>query len=190
MTTETIKEFKKVCRPGTIDIGNWRASVFIKIDYDGKRLSISGVEGPLLTGNALGGCGQINMHLRAAQFQTFAPGWDTDTVAHLLEVWKRWHLNDMRAGCEHQRAEGWADRPIDPNKPMDTYGKHFDGQKQDSWNMLVWVRRDEHPEGLLCEPCPTCGYRYGTAWKHEVIPTDILDFLSILPDADKQPAWV
>lgn len=25
----------------------------------------------------------------------------------LVELWDRWHLNDMRAECEHQRALGW-----------------------------------------------------------------------------------
>src|SRR5690242_10172950 len=25
-------------------------------------------------------------------------------IERLLEVWDRWHLNDMRAGCKHQRA--------------------------------------------------------------------------------------
>lgn len=25
----------------------------------------------------------------------------------LVELWDRWHLNGMRAGCEHQRARGW-----------------------------------------------------------------------------------
>jgi hypothetical protein len=91
----------------------------------------------------------------------------------MVEVWKRWHLNDMRAGCEHQRAEGWNKRPIDPSKPLDAYGKHCAGQKIDSWNMLVWIGRDEHPEGLLNEPCPVCGYRYGSAWLREEIPADV-----------------
>lgn len=27
-----------------------------------------------------------------------------EQIARLLEVWERWHLNDMRSGCEHQRA--------------------------------------------------------------------------------------
>jgi hypothetical protein len=85
-----------------------------------------------------------------------------------------YHLNDMSAGCEHQRAEGWDERPIDPNKPLGSYGLHFDGQRQSSWNMLVWVRRDEHPEGLLSHPCETCGYRYGTSWLYQSIPADSL----------------
>lgn len=27
-------------------------------------------------------------------------------IARILDLWERWHLNDMNAGCEHQRAEG------------------------------------------------------------------------------------
>lgn len=92
----------------------------------------------------------------------------------ILDVWKKYHLNDMRAGCEHQRAEGWNVRPIDPSKPTNAYGKHFPGQRQDSWNMLAWVTRDEHPEGLLSHPCPTCGYKYGSAWLKEELPPEIV----------------
>lgn len=28
-------------------------------------------------------------------------------VQEMVTVWRRWHLNDLRAGCEHQRALGW-----------------------------------------------------------------------------------
>ena len=97
-----------------------------------------------------------------------------EQFTRMQEVWKAWHLNGMKAGCEHQRAEGWADRPIDPTKPTNTYGKHFAGQRQDSWNMLAWVSRKEHPEGLLSHPCPTCGYKYGTAWLHDALPDAIV----------------
>jgi hypothetical protein len=31
---------------------------------------------------------------------------DDPRVQRIVKVWRRWHLNDMRAGCEHQRAEG------------------------------------------------------------------------------------
>jgi hypothetical protein len=96
-------------------------------------------------------------------------------LSRILRVWERWHLNKMRAGCSHQYAAGWERKPIDPSKPLDSYGKHFEGQKQDSWNMLVWVRRDEHPEGLLAFPCPTCGYKYGTAWLKEPLPPELMD---------------
>lgn len=108
-----------------------RADVFAKIEYkesgdeqkekvrggyrphkrEGSgRLSISGVVGPLSNGNARGSCGQIDGDIReafeAGTLET-APGWTPETVARFLEVWDRWHLNDMRPTCEHQRALGW-----------------------------------------------------------------------------------
>jgi hypothetical protein len=33
-------------------------------------------------------------------------------IARLLEIWDRWHLNGMRAGCEHQRASWDTSAPI------------------------------------------------------------------------------
>jgi hypothetical protein len=30
---------------------------------------------------------------------------DDPKMREIAEVWKRWHLNDMRAGCEHQRTQ-------------------------------------------------------------------------------------
>ncbi len=182
MPTTTETTIKKTIHPGTGPYGR----VFYRIKFDGRRLSITGVEGPLKSGDCRGGCGQII----DAEITKLASGWTDTMLAEFRRAWKAWHLNDMRAGCEHQRAEGWADRPIDPSKPTSAYGKHFDGQKQSSWNMLAWVRRDEHPEGLLSHPCPTCGYKYGTAWLHEDIPSEVLDFLSSLPDSDRTPPWV
>ena len=32
------------------------------------------------------------------------------TAQRIAEVWQRWHLNHMRAACEHQRASGFLDR--------------------------------------------------------------------------------
>jgi len=55
---------------------------------------------------------------------------------------------------------------------------------------LGWLRADEHPEGLLCRPCPTCGYKYGSEWKREEVPEAVLRFLREAPDAAITPAWV
>lgn len=87
----------KVVRIGTGPYG----SVFAKIGIAGGTLSISGVEGPTRGGNARGGCGQIDMH--PWNIKTYAPGWNAKLEAKFREVWSRWHLNNMRAGCEHQR---------------------------------------------------------------------------------------
>lgn len=53
-----------------------------------------------------------------------------------------------------------------------------------------WVRQDEHPEGLLCKPCPVCGYKYGTEWRMKALPDSVAQFIQSLPDTDKTPAWV
>ena len=55
---------------------------------------------------------------------------------------------------------------------------------------LGWLYPKDHPDGILTKPCPSCGHKYGSAWLKEQVPTDVLDFLAKLPDADKQPAWV
>lgn len=33
-----------------------------------------------------------------------------------------------------------------------------------------WVFYTEHPDGVLCKPCPICGYKYGTKWNYRPIP--------------------
>lgn len=38
-------------------------------------------------------------------------GWNAALVSELVDVADRWHLNSMRAGCEHQRAMGWGSCP-------------------------------------------------------------------------------
>lgn len=37
-----------------------------------------------------------------------------------------------------------------------------------------WVRHEEHPDGLLSKPCPVCGYKYGSAWRKEPLPADVV----------------
>ena len=91
-------------------------------------------------------------------------------VARLLEIWERWHLNDMRAGSPAQED---ALRPV----------KHtFDRADwyREACNYLESI-------GLLVDesyrvPCVTedghkglRGYRYGTAWVYEPLPQAIID---------------
>ncbi len=169
--------YKKTVRLGTISGDGWgysarsRLSVDVEVeirDNNGEpELSICGNIWKPHKGDIL--CGGQCYEEIADAFP------NNPKVQRIVEIWKRWHLNDMRAGCEHQRSEGWAERPIDPSKPLDSYGTHFEGQRQSSWNMLAWVRPDEHPEGLLGAPCPVCGYRYGSEWLHEELPAAIID---------------
>jgi hypothetical protein len=66
------------------------ASVFATIEYRDGKLSITGVHGPRSNGDAYGSCGQCIDTAR-----TCSP--------RFADLWDRWHLNDMRPGCEHQR---------------------------------------------------------------------------------------
>jgi len=102
--------FNKIVHPLTQrdNKGKLTIPVFCKIEYDGRRLSITGVEGPMRNGDAKGSCGQILTHIRGGSHgHQLAPGWSEAMLKDFLAVWKEWHLNDMRAGCEHQRASGW-----------------------------------------------------------------------------------
>lgn len=171
--------------------------VFCKIEFseDG-RLSISGVIGPMRSGNAKGGCGQIEMefdhanpahndsryeHLIKASKLTFTAGWNRAKWYKFLEYWHDWHLNDMRSGCEHQRAMGW------------TYEDHHGVYEPDTKIII-----DEYDTGEQImkfnkykgEACPICGYSIGSAWLKEEVPQEVIDFLFSLPDTDITPAWV
>jgi hypothetical protein len=173
---------KREFRIGTLNTGyKRRAVVTVEAEIEaGGRLSISATaKRPGASDIDQGG--QMYDSLLSQDFLP-AYGWNADRVRELVAVWQRWHLNDMRAGCEHQRTTKWDSLPIDPSKPLNTYGKHFEGQRSDSWNMLTWVRPDEHPEGLLTKPCPVCGYKYGSAWQSEPLPPDIITYVENLPN--------
>ena len=90
--------------------------VFVSVEFRDGRLSISGVEGPLGNGDCRGSCGQC---IDAAAVAEDCPGSLTgDQRKLLVDVWRRWHLNDMRAGCEHQRRDNWGRDEIE----VVTYG--------------------------------------------------------------------
>jgi len=190
---------KKVCRIGLVPCGYRRASCYVKIKYEEGKLSISGVIGPLSSGNALGSCGQIDMDfdhgpasdkhgalslIRAGEIK-FAKGWDRDKWYRFLRIWEYWHLNDMKAGCEHQREEKWEERRIDPKELPASHAN-----RDERGIIATWVYKEEHPKGLLAEPCPVCGYKYGTAWRRVDVPKEVIEFLTALPEADRTPAWV
>lgn len=91
--------------------------VHVTIKLDEVNLSITGVEGALPSGNCLGGCGQILHDLKALRSKDYrlVDGWTIPKFRRLLNIWEQWHLNELHAGCEHQRAMGWE---------KDGYDKH------------------------------------------------------------------
>ncbi len=240
-----MKAFKKVVNPCLCKVNSTKFlfHAYAKIEYDGKCLSISGVVGPTPNGNCSGSCGQCVDEIRDGQPEGL---WTDEMLAKFCDVWKRWHLNDMRPYCEHQKALGWDslatkkvtlynynlraewfskqhslenhiknqigltgsasltdeekelwNLPLSIRtwKPLDD--SRYEPKKKYEWNngpteekKLGWLRPDEHPEGILCRPCPVCGYKYGSAWKTEPVPEDVLQFLYSLPDTTRTPAWV
>lgn len=175
--------------PNDAGAGPARLDVFVKVKYGpdalnpgkpGPVLSLTGVIGAKRNGDAWGSCGQIlQVFARSdpsdndARYSrlvppsdfVFAPGWDSETWLRLLDVWKRWHMNGMRAECEHQRALGW------------TYDTHRDPDPAAPGAPHV---------GL---PCPECDYRIGSAWLYEPVPDDVVAFLDGLPAATKPCPW-
>lgn len=232
-STANATAFKKIVRVGSGRFG----SIFVKIKFDGTRLSMTGVEGPTAGGNARGGCGQIYMH--DWDISEYAPGWNSDEVARLRQVWHDWHLNDTRPGCVHQKDWNTAEEielveygltteahqlrkkaieraatsaakgetpdlsdteralvlladwfkprysPPDADSPLSGC---FEVRRRET-KTAGWVYPSQHPRGLLTKECAACGYKYGSAWNHEDVPADVIEWLKELPDADQRPEW-
>lgn len=253
---------KKIINPCTCEVygrsGKTRqADAYAKIEWDGKRLSICGVVGPLSNGNCLGSAGQCTDSIRGG---TPVDGWTREMLDKFCDIWDRWHLNDMNPCCEHQRELGWLELAGEPitlyhyrltpkaskakseakkaadealckgetftptaeqsffaSLPswVDTYealgeemAPHYEPKKslypgnpgatETNLRGHVWYGKSEEStiikicseDGLLCKPCPVCGYKYGTAWQLEEVPQEVIDWLFALPDTTKLPAWV
>lgn len=55
----------------------------------------------------------------------------------------------------------------EPKKPL---FPGDNGHKEEK--ALGWLKVKDHPEGLLCRPCPVCGYKYGTGWNYFPVPEE------------------
>ena len=97
---------KKIINPCKCDVGyrnHYTYNAFVEIVYKNDILSLHGVIGPMISGNCRGSAGQCQDEIRKGVPK--AP-WTKEMVDKLCDIWDRWHLNDKRAGCEHQRALG------------------------------------------------------------------------------------
>ena len=174
---------KKIVMPGFVE--TWHKSpskAFAEITItDDWNLSIHGVIGPRADGNCAGSAGQCIDDIRNCKP---APGWTEERVQRFCDIWDEWHLNDMRPYCKHQKELGWDIMALEPvEEPSPTAPNRM--------TTRGWVYCDQkHPFGLLCKPCPVCGYEYGTSWLREEIPQDVIDWLISLPDSKVKPAWI
>lgn len=165
---KTAVNFRKTVSPGLAPSGRRRARVTVHIEYQDGKLSLSGDHG--------GSRGQINMRfahrdskhndnrysapIRAGAFK-FDKSWTAKHWLDLLDIWKRWHLNDMRAGTPEQE-QHLRENPVNAVYPQ----SHYD---------------------LACESLakaglnPHNGYSYGSKWLREEVPAEVLEQLAKLP---------
>ena len=146
-----MEAFKRIVNP--------YGKVYITIAWNGKRLSIIGVEGPRANGNCAGACGQLSKRTN----YICTDSWHALMVNQLWDIWDRWHLNDMRAGTPEQErikctilAQGIKYEYSDMCKRLTQIGVN-----------------------------PDNGYSYGSQWLHEDVPEEVLETLRSFPEYDK-----
>lgn len=174
----------EILRPGKSRDGGW---VYVEVEVsekdDGERLSVVGVVGPMKNGDCKGSFGQCASALDSVYL--YGKGWDAALVADLKALWDQWHLNDMRAGCEHQRRDWDVSEKLEIVASAGSLA-HPELTKTET-KAAGWVKPVEHPKGLLCKPCLLCGYEYGSKWLHEPLPEDIhqrIDQYPTIPESE------
>lgn len=100
---------KKIINPCKCEVYNYAGKkimvpAFVKIEYKNGKLTISGVIGPKSNGDCLGSCGQCVDEISAG---TPADCWTPEMLEKFCAIWRKWHLNDMHAECEHQQEIGY-----------------------------------------------------------------------------------
>lgn len=131
----------------------------------GPELGITGVVGPLRSGDCYGSCGQCRDALD--EVVSYAEGYDAETIARLAEIWDTWHLNRMQAGSPAQTAH--LETLTFPGYPTN----HYD-----------WAKEQLAEAGLQPDPSYIHNdkpYSYGSAWLSIEVPDDVVEWLRALP---------
>lgn len=79
-------------------------NAFVKIEYVDGKLSLVGVVAPTKSGNCLGSAGQCTEDIRNGEP---TEKWTREMLDKMCDIWDKWHLNDMRPYCSHQKELGW-----------------------------------------------------------------------------------
>jgi hypothetical protein len=96
-------------------------------------------------------CGQARSDLM--EITKLEPGWTVADVVKLDQIWREYHLNDMKAGCDHQPDEVL----VYENHPRYGYRQ---------------IDLENTPR------CPHTGYKYGSAWLFKALPDDVIEWIS------------
>lgn len=147
------ESYKKTVHLGKVDgTGNGRRNnpVEIEITIENGRLSMVGNVWKANQSDIVSG-GQ-----NYGEILEYFP--DDPKVKRIVEIWKRWHLNDMRAGSPAQMEYLRTHPPVVGKYP----DNHYDA-----------ALRELDTAGL--NPDPADGYVYGSAWLREELPAEIIE---------------
>ena len=103
----------KVINPCMCNIGYFKEenfrNAYAKIEFDEKKreLIIQGVVAPYANGNCGGSCGQCADEIRRGKPTN---EWTPEMLETFCDIWDKWHLNNSRPECEHQRQLGWEEQ--------------------------------------------------------------------------------
>jgi len=98
-----------------------------------------------ISGSSKNYCGQIIDMLTPENIPWLARKMTWEKLNRIKEIWRRWHLNDLRPNCIHQSV-------IPTDIPYDE-----------------WIRR----VAIETEKCPL-KYSYGSKWLLEPLPEDVI----------------
>jgi len=130
--------------------------------YKGLMIHLLMEEGRLsIIGETRHSCGQIHdsIHTRP---KAWNEGWDKQKLTALLNVWKRWHLNNIRAGS--------------PAQEEALRQANFEEGYLEALKFLK-ERNLEPDTGYLVDGKP---YKYGSKWLKEELPSHVVEFLEAL----------
>jgi hypothetical protein len=111
-----------------------------------------------ITGESSGSAGQCTDSIRAA-------GAGNADVAHLCDIWERWHLNGLKAGTRAQQ-HGLAQ--------LDPQPREYEARKASLAEMGLDPDRNTAPDRPP--------YSYGSAWLFEPVPVAVMEELTAILD--------
>lgn len=114
-----------------------------------------------LWGSFHGNYGQIYEYLSDPTRIHLSKEFNYEDIINIQKIWKRWHLNDLRAGTPRQEAfvRKW--------EVNNTYDYKRVCEALTKANLLV-----DH------------GYKYGTSWLKEDVPMGVIKYLFSLPSKE------
>lgn len=136
--------------------GRKNCKVTIKMELENGRLSLCGnIWNPRETDIYSGG----QCYETIAEYFPY-----NKRIKRLLEIWKRWHLNDMQAGSLKQME--WLRNNEVSYKAKQSASTHY-------VNWYDWATEELKNVGLN----PDNGYTFGSAWLKEELPGDVVSEL-------------